>query len=130
MQTTLLITPVISWISSCTIKEKFSAKFPRIITSPHFRFSFSLFNKYWYYDLAMKIWEVISSNFSHNMTAQLLNELIKCKCARDQFSSVTGGLLLESDFNIINSLHEFPFNNFFHCIDTWAELTVMYHALF
>ena len=32
-----------SWISSCTIKEKFSAKSPRIITSIHFRFSFSEF---------------------------------------------------------------------------------------
>ena len=52
------------WILSCTIKE-FPAKSPRIITSPHFWFSFSLF-RYWDCDLAMKEWEVISCNCSHN----------------------------------------------------------------
>ena len=34
-----------------------------------------------------------------------------------------------TNLTISISLFEFPFNKFFHYIDTWTGLTVMYHAL-
>ena len=132
MQAALLIIPVTCLDFIFHYKGDISCI---IIASPHFRFSFSLF-KYWDCDLAMKEWEVISSNCSHNCSMNLLSRSV----ARDQFSPFTGGPLLESDFNIIivinwtiiSAIMSSPSISFFTALtpgqdSKWCE---SYHALF